>query len=234
MKMLWSLAAVAVLAGAADATETAVKLPALASANPVYFRLVFGTGENRPSMLGVLDEAATGKGYSRAIVDENMNGDLSDDPPKAFPRTTGPRAANGAVRPSFEVKGPDSTGGRTAYDLEIYSLAGPRKAEPLKGGCPFFLRFKIESWSYFFINGTVSFYPTAAEALRGTPLRLGGPCSWEIASSAAGDQPSVTAGLKDENGSTLRVVSQAEKPVVPELRLLRDGREVLKQKMEFG
>ena len=54
------------------------------SAKPLYFRAVFGN-ERKSSMLGVIDESkGTGTGYDTAYVDENMNGDLTDEQPKNF------------------------------------------------------------------------------------------------------------------------------------------------------
>ncbi len=60
------------------------KEPQYGSEHPFYFCVVFGEKGNN-SMLGVVDESGgTGAGYDVAYVDENMNGDLTDEAAKKF------------------------------------------------------------------------------------------------------------------------------------------------------
>jgi len=69
------------------------------SDNRLYFRAVFGE-QGDTSTLGILDETGgTEAGYDVAYVDENRNGDLTDDPAKKFPRyDRGSRAGQLAPR----------------------------------------------------------------------------------------------------------------------------------------
>ena len=66
------------------------------------------------------------------------------------------------------------------------------------------------------------------------PVRLGGQCKWEISSRIQDGKVLVSAGLKDRNGCTLRVVRRASKTVSPTLTLIQDGKVKTEQKMEFG
>jgi len=90
---------------AVDLMRNPLKEPRYGSKRPLYFCVVFGK-EGKNPMLGVVDESGgTDAGYDVAYVDENMNGDLTDDAVREFPRReSGSRA--GELTPRFEFKGP--------------------------------------------------------------------------------------------------------------------------------
>jgi len=203
------------------------------SERPLYFRVVFGK-EGKNPMLGVVDESGgTGAGYDVAYVDENMNGDLTDDAAREFPRRErGSRA--GELEPRFEFKGPFERELSAKYTLNIYSLAQKTRRSTQGNDYYFFWYLNIKEWNYFFINGKMKLFSSAADALKGTPVHLGGECKWEISSRIRNSKSLVSAGLKDRNGCTLRVVRRASETVSPTLILIQDGKVKTEQKMEFG
>jgi hypothetical protein len=89
-------------------------------------------------------------------------------------------------------------------------------------------------WVYFFINGRMKLFSNAADALEGKPVRLGGPCRWEISSRSQAGKPMISAGLKDENGCTLRIVRRAGETVSPTLTLVQNGQAKANEQMKFG
>jgi len=86
---------------AVDLMREPLKEPRYGSERPLYFCVVFGK-EGKNPMLGVVDESGgTDAGYDVAYVDENMNGDLTDDTAKEFPRReSGSRT--GELEPRFD------------------------------------------------------------------------------------------------------------------------------------
>jgi len=160
-----------------------LKEPRYGSGHPLYFCVVFGK-EGKNPMLGVVDESAgTDAGYDVAYVDENMNGDLTDDSARKFARVeSGSRA--GELSPRFEFEGPFEGEESAKYKLNIYSLA-PRYRRNIKG--------RIKN-----------------------------------------SKSLVSAGLKDINGCTLRIVRQAGKTVSPTLTIIKDGKIKTEEKMKFG
>jgi hypothetical protein len=224
-----------------DSKSRSPKEPKYGSKRPLYFRVVFGK-EGKPSMLGVIDESGgTGTGYDTAYVDENMDNDLTNEDPKKFPvRTQRVRLQTGAVSsrsipdPRFDFKGPLGEKGSADYTLNIYSLRYQNRAATPTNKYYFFWYLRAQDWNYFLINGQMPLYSTAADALKGEPVRLGGPCKWEINSQMRDKNVLVSAGLKDENGSTLRSLAGPSGPLSPELTLLEDGKTVKQEKMTFG
>ena len=219
---------------AADLRGGLSKEPRYGSEHPLYFRVVFGE-EGNNSMLGVVDESrGTGAGYDVAYVDENMNGDLTDDAAREFPRRErGSRA--GELEPRFEFKGPFKGEENAKYTLNIYSLAQKTRRSTQGNDYYFFWYLNIKEWNYFFINGKMTLFSNAADALKGKPVRLGGQCQWEISSGTKDGKAMVSAGLKDGNGSTLRsVVRRASKSISPTLTLIQDGKVRTEEKMKFG
>ena len=203
------------------------------SERPLYFRVVFGQ-EGNDSMLGVLDESG-GKdsGYNIAYIDENMNGDLADEPAKAFPRRKqGSRA--GELEPRFEFMGPFKDQEKAKYTLYIYSITRKNRRTAPGNGYSFHWLLDTDQWNYFFINGKMTLFSSAAEALKGNPVRLVGQCQWEINSRTQSGKPTISAGLKDENGCTLRIVRRAGKTVSPMLTLIQDGKTKAEKEMTFG
>ena len=77
-------------------------------------------------------------------------------------------------------------------------------------------------------------YPTAAKALAGAPVSLGGACKWDINVRTQGKKVMVSAGLKDTNGSTLRTLSGPSGSMSPKLTLLQEDKAVKNDKMTFG
>jgi len=218
---------------AVDLRRELPKEPRYGSERPLYFRVVFGK-EGKNPMLGVVDESGgTGAGYDVAYVDENMNGDLTDDAAREFPRRErGSRA--GELEPRFEFKGPFEREVSAKYTLNIYSLAQKTRRSTQGNDYYFFWYLNIKEWNYFFINGKMKLFSSAADALKGTPVHLGGECKWEISSRIRDSKSLVSAGLKDRNGCTLRVVRRASETVSPTLTLIQDGKVKTEQKMEFG
>jgi hypothetical protein len=204
------------------------------SQHPHFFRVVFGEQGNK-SMLGVLDESSgTGAGYDVAYIDENMNGDLTDEAAKKFSQNErGSRA--GQFEPRFEFMGPFKGAENVKYTLDIYSLASKNRSNMEGNDYYFFWFLDIKEWNYFFINGKITLFSNAAEALKGTPVRLGGPCNWEINSHSTRDgKRMISAGLKDENGCTLRIVRKAGQMISPTLTMIQDGQVKMEEKMKFG
>ncbi|MBN2316767.1 MAG: hypothetical protein JXM79_22760 [Sedimentisphaerales bacterium] len=199
------------------------------SEKPLYFRVVFGE-EGDHLTLGVLDESGgTGAGYDIAYVDENRNIDLTDDPSKKFAKyERGSRA--GQIDPTFNFIGPlkDRVGVR--YSLNIYSLRQNARA----GSGHFFWTLDVDGWNYFFINGKMRLSSSAADALIGPPVRLAGPCKWEITARIRNGNPMISAGLKDENGCTLRIVRKGGRTLSPKLTLIQNGQVKAEKTMTFG
>ncbi len=202
------------------------------SQHPLYFRVVFG--ESNKSMLGVIDESGgTDTGYDIAYVDENMNGNLKDEAVKKFSRNErGSRA--GELEPRFEFVGPFKGEENARYTLDIYSLALKNRGKMQGNDYYFFCFMDIKEWNYFFINGKVKLYSNMADALKGTPVRLVDQCKWEINSQIRDGKPMISAGLKDKNGCTLRIVRRAGEIISPTLTLSQDGKVKLEEKMKFG
>lgn len=194
---------------------------------PLYFRVVFGK-EGTNSMLVMLDKTSViGRGYDVAYVDENMNGDLTDDGVKKFHRFD-----PGELYQVFEFEGPLKEGTNAKYRLIIRSLARKTRAGP--GDYHFSWRLDTEEWAYFFMTGKMRLFSSAADALKGPPVRLAGDCKWQISSAPKDGKTMVSAGLKDENGCTLGSVTQARKALSPRLSLLKDDKVELEEDMKFG
>jgi len=218
---------------AADFNRESIKEPRYYSKNPLYFRVLFGKEAANP-MLGVVDESkGTGDGYDVAYIDENMNGDLTDDIAKKFNRyESGSRA--GELDPRFEFPGPFKGQEGAKYTIDIYSLL-PRYSKSVKDNEYYFFSYLyIKEWHYFFINGKINLYSSIDEALKGTPVLLGGECRWEISSRNQEGKSLISAGLKDRNGCTLRAVRRNSQMVSPVLSLIKDGKVEAEEKMKFG
>ena len=222
------------LSHAADSEPQAPKERSYGSERPLYFHVVFGK-EGRTSMLGVVDESkGTGTGYNMAYVDENMNNNLTDEQPKKFPSARRRNDETSGCEPRFEFEGPLEGEERVKYTLNIYSLASKRRGARQGNDFHFFWYLNTKEWNYFFINGKMKLYPSAADALKGTPVRLGGECKWEIRSRIQKAKMMVSAGLKDNNGCTLRSVNGPKKGLSPMLTLVKDGTVIRQKKLEFG
>jgi hypothetical protein len=203
----------------------------LSSTKPLYFRVVFGEG-GTDSTLGVVDESGgDGTGYDVAYVDENRNGDLTDDGAKKFPTyDRGSRA--GQTDPRFTFTGPFKDKANAKYSLNLYTLG--RGASATTGDQYFFRTLDTDGWNYFFINGKARLSSSAADALAGPPICLAGPCKWQIESKSKSGKAMVSAGLKDENGCTLRSVRKARERPSPRLILVKNGKVELEEDMKFG
>lgn len=215
----------------ADLKQEQLKDRQSLSDNRLYFRAVFGE-QGGTSTLGLLDESGgTGAGYDVVYVDENRNGDLTDDPAKKFATyERGSRA--GQTNPTFKFIGPLKDRASATYSLNIYSLRQGTQAGP--GDQYFFWTLDTDEWNYFFINGKMKLSSSAADALTGVPVRLAGPCKWQISARTRSGKPMVSAALKDENGCTLRIVRQGRKTISPTLTLIQDGKVKAEEKMKFG
>jgi hypothetical protein len=201
--------------------------------SPKYFRVVFGK-DRTDSMLGVIKESTgSGDGYNVAYIDENMNGDLTDEAEKRFSRyERGSRA--GQLEPRFEFQGPFKGGVKAKYTLYIYSINRNISARVSGDDYSFHWFLNAGQWHYFFINGKIKFYSSAADALKGKPVHLASQCQWDINSRTQRSNAVVSAGLKDKNGCTLRIVRRAGQTISPELTLTKDDKVVIAEKMKFG
>ena len=217
----------------ADLKLGTLKEPGYGSKHPLYFCVVFGKDGKNP-MLGVIDESGgTGTGYDVAYIDENMNGNLMDDSARKFARRkSGSR--KGELEPRFEFEGPFEAETTAKYTLYIYSLAPRYRGSIQENNYSLHWFLDIKEWNYFFINGKMKLFSSAADALKGTPVLLGGECKWEISSQINNGKSVVSAGLKDRNGCTLRIVRRAGKTVSPTLSLIKDGKVKAEEKMKFG
>ena len=218
---------------AVDHTWELQKEPRYGSEHPLYFRVVFGEKGNN-SMLGVVDESGgTGAGYDIAYVDENINGDLTDETVKKFSRyKRGSRA--GELEPRFEFLGPFKGEERAKYTLYIYTLTRKTYSRLPGNEYSFHWYLDVKEWDYFFINGRMKLFSSVADAMKGKPVRLGGQCQWNISSGIKNGKPIISAGLKDGNGCTLRILSGAGDRKSPRLTLIRDGKVRAEENMKFG
>jgi hypothetical protein len=218
---------------AVDFKRESIKEPRYRSKYPLYFRVLFGKEAANP-MLGVVDESeGTAEGYDVAYVDENMNGDLTDDTARKFTRYEGGSRA-GEIEPKFEFRGPFDGQEKVKYAINIYSLAS-RFSESVKGNEYYFFSYlDIHEWNYFFINGKINLYSSIEEALKGTPVVLGGECRWQISSRNQDGKSLISAGLKDINGCTLRSVRRSGQMLSPALTIIKDGKVEAEEKMKFG
>jgi hypothetical protein len=218
---------------AADFKRNSIKEPLYGSKNPLYFRVLFGKEAAHP-MLGVVDESkGTGAGYDMAYIDENMNGDLTDDIAKKFSRRESGSQA-GELEPKFEFWGPFDGQDKAKYAINIYSLTS-RFSESVKGNEYYFFSYlDFKEWHYFFVNGKIKLFSSIEEAMKGTPILLEGECRWQISSRIQEEKSLVSAGLKDRNGCTLRVVTQSGQMLSPSLTLLKNGKVEAEEKMKFG
>ncbi|MHC4167273.1 MAG: hypothetical protein ACYSWQ_09980 [Planctomycetota bacterium] len=228
--MHWLLI-VFVVAAVVVLLATVLNNPSAEETKPLYFRVVFGE-DGTDSTLGVIDKlGGAGTGYNVAYVDENRNGDLTDEAAKKLAKyESGSRA--GQTNPRFTFSGPFKNEAGAKYTLDLYSLA--RKASTTPGDHYFFWTLATDEWNYFFINGKIRLSSSAAEALAGPPVRLGGQCKWQISSKRKSGKAVVSAGLKDENGCTLRSVRQSGRMQSPRLSLVKDGKVELEENMKFG
>lgn len=218
---------------AADFKRESIMEPRYDSKNPLYFRVLFGK-DAANLMLGVVDEShGTGVGYDVVYIDENMNGDLTDDTAKKFSRReNGSRA--GELEPKFEFWGPFDGRDKAKYAINIYTLT-PKFIESAKENEYYFFSYlDFKEWHYFFINGKIKLFPSLEEALKGTSVLLGGECRWQLSSRVQDGKPLISAGLKDRNGCTLRAVTQGGQMLLPSLTLLKDGKAKVEEKMKFG
>jgi len=216
----------------ADLDQEPAQDPEDGPKDPLYFRMVFGD-EGTNSMLGKLESSGADTGYDLAYVDENNNGDLTDDAAKTLPRyKQGSRA--GQLDPRFDFTGPFKNGETAKYTLNIYELTRKNRADTGAGDYYYFWYLNTDQWHYFFINGKMRLSASMTEAQEAAPVQLGGPCKWEITSTRRDGKALVSAGLKDENGCTLRVLSQSGKDLAPRLSLIKDGKVAAEQAMEFG
>jgi len=242
MRILSALTvAAALLSGCANSNSStlspaAVKQPKFSSSKPLYLNVAFGQKAER-CMLIVLDESkGDGAGYDVAYVDDNLDGDLTNHQPKAFPAAGRPDARS---NPTISFTAPRAYKDTTPaeYSLNLYSLAGASsKIAPAKDLHFFWDIRDAEQWNYFFINGKFHVYPTAAEALKGEPIRIGSKCDWEITAQQNGENVALSVGLKDANGCTLRIVRSSAGEPAPTITVLdKSGKALVKdQKLGFG
>jgi hypothetical protein len=237
-----------------ESAKVPIKEPAYSSARPLHVNLEFA-GNPARHMLVVIDESkGNGKGYDIAYVDENMDGDLTNHAPKKFPlvtrsvavapTTTSPATAPSIVQktvtdPTFKFTGPctykdDAT---SEYTLDLYALQD-LNSKTVTGADQYFFWTMTgpDKWNFFFINGKFHTYKTAAEALQGTPIVLGGKCTWSVQARQQGSDVALDVGLKDPNGCTLRTASGPSGAVAPVLNMIdKKGKFIARDKpLEFG
>jgi hypothetical protein len=138
------------------------------------------------------------------------------------------------LEPRFEFEGPFEGVEKTKYSLYLYSLTRRNYSRGPGNDYSFHWTLDTGGWHYFFINGKMKFFSNAADAMKGVPVRLGGQCQWNISSGVKNGNPVISAGLKDENGCTLRILRGAGDRKSPRLTLIHDGKVRAEEKMKFG
>jgi len=214
-----------------------LKQPKYVSSRPLYINVVFGEKSAKNMLLAMDESKGDGTGYDIAYVDENMDGDLTNHSPKPFPVRQAPGNTQATPNVSFTAPCPYKNGASAEYSLDLYSLAGANSKTPVRENLYFFWRMTdADKWNFLFINGTFRVYPAAADALRGQPIRLAGKCNWSFIAKQDGENTTLSVGLKDPNGCTLRTVSSPNGNPTPTITLIDKAGKVLvkDQKMEFG
>jgi len=225
--LLTILAGAIVFQSAPAATNPSFKEPLYKSARPLYFRLVFGVGEEK-QMLGVFDESkGTGKGYDSVYLDYDADGDLKESRPIKFPEASDRMKQRGMkFDPKFTFNG--SLNKKSAkYTLSSYSFGRPNGGNPATFNCT----IEAGRWRYRFINGKLNLYHSAYEAVKGKPYYIAGNITWDLKSPRRGV---VSVAIKDKNGGTLRSVRKGDERLTPQLSLYSGRKPVLKSKMGFG
>jgi hypothetical protein len=215
------------------AKPTSLKEPAYRSEHPLYFRIAFGSSQER-SMLCVLDEGeGAGTGYSTVYVDESMNNDLTSAAPKKFPLVMEPSRLS-PWEPKFSFVGPLDEKEKAEYTLDLDALANEKGAPAAGRVCDFRWSVKAAEWNYSFIFAKLRLCGSAADALRDKPTVLGGKWAWEIESRSERGKVFVSAALNDESGNRLSDLTGTSGRISPMLTLFKDRQKVFEQKMEFG
>lgn len=245
-----TVATVLLLLAACTTLGADVSEPDYRSKAPLYFRIAFGK-EGTPSMLVALDDANDiGPGYDVAYVDENLNGDLTDDSAKRVYSLV----SGGQSESRFSFDKPIQND-RAKCTLRIR----PRAYK--SGYCQFYWDLDVRGWSYAFRDGRMRLYASAAEALRSDPVRLASACKWDMGATVRDNKVYVSARLEDANGCMLRTIRnplgssrptftvrtviteggrdfhinrRSEGTLTPMLTLARDGETVLHRAMEYG
>jgi hypothetical protein len=183
-----------------------------ASGAALHFRLEIGV-EPGHFVSGWLDESeGTGTGYDTAVLD--LDGDGAPDEFLSFPMVTRGTRTYRDVKIRIRHEEAD-------WSFEPYSV-GYRRPEAEKGVATIYLRWAVTAGERYcwFINGRGNLYADAAAARRAAPIRLGPPFRFEIGTTTRGRSPLVRVGLKDSQGSTLRLSRSSGEEVRPRVRLL--------------
>jgi hypothetical protein len=200
--------------------------PQPVSDNAVYLRMLVGV--EKPILVsGFLDETrGTGQGYDVAFLD--LDGDGILETRQEFGTYDLPRT--GEKRPDPKVR-INHEGCDWVLDLR-YS-----RFTPTDGVATAHIRWSVTRGKEFyawFINGKVKFYTDPKVAAAADPIRMGPPFRFDTGTRARGRQGLVSVGLKDANGSTLRLARKNGQIVQPILKLFTDGTEVLQTQASYG
>lgn len=222
---LISLGVLLLLAVPAVAGEPSVAPKAPASAHALFFRLEVGVKPGR-IVTGWLDERkGTGTGYDVAVVD--LDGDGVPETVEECPDMK--LAGTGKTRPAPRITVPD---GGTTWVVDLrYSGLSSRKA-PTRT----YFQWSVTSGKLYawFINGHISFYPSAAAAKAAPPTRIGPPFHFELSAATRGAKSLVRVALKDGNGCSMRLARRNDKVIRPNVKLLLGGEEAASATASYG
>jgi hypothetical protein len=149
------------------------------------------------------------------VVCLDHDGDGKADEKRKIERPV--NARTGKPMPNTKVAF-DHEGAR--WEIDFYGL-GVRKPAPGKASLVY-IRWSVtkgkELYAWF-INGRVTLHPTAEAAREAKAIRLGPPFRFEVSTGQRGKDALVNIGLKDGNGSTLRLARVGGQVVKPTLEL---------------
>ena len=164
---------------------------------PLHFRIETACGEERLILGRIEASEEGGRSYDRSVLD--LDGD-------------------GIPEKTIAIERESRGGGAGRFDISLrYELDGRKWMLNLRGSVSDpFRGTVVMDWSVlgsnmntFFINGLAAVFPTIEEARAGKAIRLGPPFHFEAGAAVRGPDALVHVGLKDANGSTLRIASRA-------------------------
>ena len=132
--------------------------------------ITFGEASSSGMLLALDESQGDGRGYDCVYIDQNMDGVLADHAPTKFALME--RGSEKAFEPRFSFTGPCPyrPNATAKYEVDLYALRPKTsKDNDTKSIYFFWWLTDNEGWSYFFINGKVELYATAAEALVASP-----------------------------------------------------------------
>lgn len=165
---------------------------------PVYVQIEVMLDELRVVPCRIETSGAEGAGYDQAALD--LDGDGKFETIVAGEKDT---YDTGNDRFGFNLP---LVLGDAEFNVELRGS----QADPTSGRTYLYWTLNRGGTYLFFINGQVEMHGAAEAAAAGKALRLGPPFHFETRSTTRGPDALVNVGLKDANGSTLRIARTAE------------------------